>query len=104
MAGLGTIRVGKNRRVYCVAIWPVKQVPAGAPGPGVPRAPRADPGAAAMHPPGGGGSLPVPLFPRPLRARIRMRGAAPSLCRTERMDAWPRCLERLEAEFPAEDV
>src|SRR3546814_14250772 len=33
-----------------------------------------------------------------------MRDAAPSLCRTERMDAWPRCLERLEAEFPAEDV
>src|SRR3546814_8659902 len=57
-----------------------------------------------MHPSGGGGSLPVPLFPRPLRARIRMRDAAPSLCRTERMDAWPRCLERLEAEFPAEDV
>src|SRR3546814_18635272 len=41
---------------------------------------------------------------RPLRARIRMRDAAPSLCRTERMDAWPRCLERPEAEFPAEDV
>src|SRR6185312_9927698 len=24
--------------------------------------------------------------------------------RTDPMDAWPRCLERLEAEFPAEDV
>src|SRR3546814_7900754 len=31
MAGLGTIRVGKNRRVYCVPIWPVKPAPASNP-------------------------------------------------------------------------
>src|SRR3546814_5587661 len=72
--------------------------------PPAPWPPDADRQTAAMHPSGGGGSLPVPLFPRPLRARIRMRDAAPSLCRTERMDAWPRCLERLAAEFLAEDV
>src|SRR5690606_7217965 len=44
------------------------------------------------------------LLPPP-RRRARMRApAAPALSSRPAMDAWPRCLERLEAELPAEDV
>src|SRR3546814_542418 len=104
MAGLGTIRVGKNRRVYCVPIWPVKPAPASNPV-RPPRGHRTRTGKPRRCTRRGVVVVCLsPWFPRPLRARIRMRDAAPSLCRTERMDAWPRCLERLEAEFPAEDV
>src|SRR5690606_11096911 len=46
---------------------------------------------------------PVPIPPMRWPATLRRRG-----CRQTSfafpMDAWPRCLERLQAEFPAEDV
>src|SRR5690606_7057505 len=55
---------------------------------------------------GAGGSLPSPFVPLPTGL-----GRAPGarlfptrLLRERSMDAWPRCLERLEAELPAEDV
>ena len=49
----------------------------------------------------GGGSLPrPPTYPQ--RGPPPRRWIVDENCRS--MDAWPRCLERLEAELPAEDV
>ncbi len=55
--------------------------------------------------PEGGGSLADPIDPDTRCHRRRASACSPPLHESfHLMDAWPRCLERLEAELPAEDV
>ena len=61
-----------------------------------------------MGNPGPDGRLVRPLsdpLPDPMRspAALQAPGCRPASIAVP-MEAWPRCLERLEAEFPAEDI
>src|SRR5690606_18983044 len=51
-----------------------------------------------------GGRLAAPFHLPPLVATPRRAAGQLSVVEPEHMEAWPRCLERLEAELPAEDV